>query len=106
LSKLHHYRIYKYLPIQANRDVDNFRKEWNDLLVRKCLESEEVSYGFPVFSFLTFLQKGINTSVYELYKNMKEGQMTYDEFSHTLDEIQFANLGKRHEFFFPIPRAE
>lgn len=41
-SKLLQYKIFHYLPIQANRDIDAFSKDWSALLVRKSLECEKV----------------------------------------------------------------
>jgi len=45
-------------------------------LMRKCRESEE---------------RGINNLVYKMYKNVQEGSLSFEEFSHTVDEIEFGN---------------
>ena len=41
-SKLLQYKIFNYLPIQANKDVDQFERDWAALLIRTCKECEEV----------------------------------------------------------------
>jgi hypothetical protein len=46
-SKLLQYKIFHYLPIQANRDIDQFSKDWSELLISKCLECEEVRVKYP-----------------------------------------------------------
>lgn len=38
-----------------------------------------------------------------MYKDMKEGRVSWDEFSHSIDEIQFGNLGELYRFSI-IPR--
>jgi cytochrome P450 len=73
----HHFRIYKYLPIEANREIDKFAKDWKELLVGKCEEA---------------YKRGIRTVASDLYVDVKEGRWTFDEFAHTIDNILFANL--------------
>lgn len=78
-GKFEQWKIFKYLPIQANRDVDGFERDCAALLERTSLEAE---------------RRGITTTVSELYKNMKDGHMTFLEFAHSIDEILFTNMGK------------
>jgi cytochrome P450 len=78
-GKFEQWRIFKYLPVQANRDVNGFERDWAALLQRTSLEAEK---------------RGISTTVGDLYKNMKEGHMTFLEFAHSIDEILFTNMGK------------
>jgi len=78
-GKFEQWKIFKYLPVQANRDVVGFERDWAALLERTSLEAEN---------------RGITTTVSDLYRNMKEGHMTFPEFSHSIDEILFTNMGK------------
>jgi gliotoxin/aspirochlorine/mycotoxins biosynthesis cytochrome P450 monooxygenase len=78
-GKFEQWKIFKYLPVQANRDVDSFERDWAALLKRTSLEAE---------------RRGITTTVSELYQDMKEGHMTFLEFAHSIDEILFTNMGK------------
>lgn len=78
-SKLLQYKVFHYLPIQANRDLEKFSKQWAELLLRKSLECE---------------QRGIKTAVSDLYKSVKAGDLSFVEFAHTIDEILFTNIGK------------
>ena len=78
-GKFEQWRIFKYLPVQANRDVDGFERNWAALLERTSLEAEK---------------RGITTTVSELYNVMKEGHMTFLEFAHSIDEILFTNMGE------------
>lgn len=80
-GKFEQWRIFKYLPVQANRDVDGFERDWAALLERTGLEAQ---------------RRGISTTVGDLYQNMKEGHMTFLEFAHSIDEILFTNMGKHH----------
>lgn len=78
LGKFEQWKIFKYLPVQANRDVDGFERDWAALLERTSLEAE---------------RRGITTTVGEMYKDMKMGRMTFLEFAHSIDEILFTNMG-------------
>ena len=80
-GKFEQWKIFKYLPTQANKDVDEFEREWAAILVRTSLEAE---------------RRGITTTASELYKCVKDGNMTFLEFAHTVDEILFTNMGKCH----------
>lgn len=78
-GKFEQWKIFKYLPVQANRDVDGFERDWAALLERTSLEAEK---------------RGITTTVSDLYKNMKDGHMSFVEFAHSIDEILFTNMGE------------
>lgn len=80
-GKFEQWKIFKYLPVQANKDVDNFERDWAALLKRISLEAE---------------RRNMTTTVSELYKDMKEGHMTFLEFAHSIDEILFTNMGNYH----------
>ena len=73
IEKFERWKIFKYLPVQANRDIDGFGRDWAALLERCSLETERSS--------------GITTTVEELYKNMKGEKMTFLEFAHSIGEI-------------------
>jgi cytochrome P450 len=80
-GKFEQWKIFKYLPVQANRDVGGFERDWAALLERTSLEAEK---------------RGIITTVSDMYKDMKEGHMSFPEFAHSVDEILFTNMGKCH----------
>jgi hypothetical protein len=79
-GKFEQWKIFRYLPVQANRDVGGFKHGWAALLERTSLEAEK---------------RDIATTVSDMYKDMREGHMSFPEFAHSVDEILFTNMGKR-----------
>ena len=88
-GKFEQWKVFRYLPVQANRDVDEFERDWAALLERTSLEAEK---------------RGITTTVSDMYKNMKEGHMTFAEFAHSIDEILFTNMGKHCTSSIKLPQ--
>lgn len=88
-GKFEQWKVFRYLPVQANRDVDEFERDWAALLERTSLEAEK---------------RGITTTVSDMYKNMKEGHMTFAEFAHSIDEILFTNMGKHRTSSIKLPQ--
>lgn len=88
-GKFEQWKVFRYLPVQANRDVDDFERDWAALLERTSLEAEK---------------RGLTTTVSDMYKNMKEGHMTFAEFAHSIDEILFTNMGKHPTSSIELPQ--
>jgi hypothetical protein len=61
--------------------LDESEHDWAALLERTSLEAEK---------------RDIATTVSDMYKDMREGHMSFPEFAHSVDEILFTNMGKRH----------
>jgi hypothetical protein len=41
-GKFEQWKLFQYLPLQANRDVNGFEADWAALLTRTSLEAQEV----------------------------------------------------------------
>ncbi|EGO22661.1 hypothetical protein SERLADRAFT_473766 [Serpula lacrymans var. lacrymans S7.9] len=76
-GKLEQWALSSYLPTAANRDMAAFQRGWGDLLKRVSNEAYE---------------KGIFMPVGEMYKKVLDGEMTFPEFTHTIDETLFTNI--------------
>ncbi|KAH7921636.1 cytochrome P450 [Leucogyrophana mollusca] len=77
VGKIHQWKLVSYLPTKANYDNKWFQKHWAELLHRVAREGKE---------------KGISTAVGVMYDTMQSGGMSFDEFSHTVDEMLFTNF--------------
>lgn len=97
-GKVEQWALASYLPTQANRDLQEFEKGWATLLHRVARSAEEVGTLLlctKLQSIIAFIpQKGITTAITDMYKKMQEGGMSFVEFSHTMDEILFTNIGQ------------
>ncbi|EGN93942.1 hypothetical protein SERLA73DRAFT_78325 [Serpula lacrymans var. lacrymans S7.3] len=77
VGKIHQWKLVSHLPTKANRDNLWFQENWAKLLHRVSKQTVE---------------KGISNAVSTMYELMQSGAMTFDEFSHTVDEILFTNF--------------
>jgi len=77
VDRIFFFKLQKYLPTKDNQDTKAFSKDWANLLIRVSEECEK---------------RGISTPVYEFYRSMKAGNVSFKEFAHTLDEILFGNI--------------
>ncbi|KAF2824189.1 cytochrome P450 [Ophiobolus disseminans] len=77
------YKWAKYLPINANREMDDFKKswgQWNDNAHAEAVKKAE---------------KGEPVPIVQMYASIAEGNGSREALLQTLDEMLFANLHPR-----------
>lgn len=77
VGRVSRFQISRYLPIKANRMLSEFKKRWTTFNERVYEESSEKAGDTP------FLQ---------MYKEVQNGTISYEQLLQTLDEVLFANL--------------
>ena len=76
-GKLTRFKLYKYLPTTANRELSEFKKGWSDFNSKAYQHAVANNTSAPL--------------VY-MYESATRREITFEQLLQTLDEILFANL--------------
>ena len=76
-GKLTRFKLYKYLPTKANRELSEFKRGWSDFNSKAYQHSVTNDTAVPLV---------------HMYESAIRREITFEQLLQTLDEILFANL--------------